>query len=164
MRKIPYFAQMTDEQLRHIPLPPGIKDWGEIQGLNQQLDSLQWLFLPPETGPAATPQATPSLLWNPEVADLAPIPFPSAVFSIGPDEIASGQVIMVDQLFTITHHPGEREAEVSYQPIATDPVPVARHFRVEWNEDILMLLKAILVIWHEQMPADGQASPTATVK
>jgi hypothetical protein len=157
MRRIPYFAQMSDEQLRKMPLPPGLKDWGEVQGLNQQLDGLQWLSLPPETGPATTPAPAPSM-WDPGIQGFEPIPVPSPIFSTGPDGARISQVIMAERLFTITHRSGEEDAEVEHQPVATDVEAPTERFRVAWDEDVWVLLQRVIETWQAQQPA----SPTLT--
>jgi hypothetical protein len=52
MRSIPYFSTMSDEELREQRIPPGMHSWGEVTVMGKRLDGLNWLFLPPETGPA----------------------------------------------------------------------------------------------------------------
>ena len=46
LRALPFFAGMTDEQLRAQPLPPGFKSWQEFLAAHEQLN-------------APTPKATP---------------------------------------------------------------------------------------------------------
>lgn len=147
MRRIPYFAKMSDEQLRKMPLPPGLKDWGEVQGLNQQLDGLQWLFLPPETGPATA--AVPSL-WDPGVEGFAPVPVPSPIFSTTPEGQRVGQVVIAERLFTITHRPEEPDAEVEHQSVATDIAITVERFRVRWDDDVWVLLQRVIETWQAQ--------------
>lgn len=48
LRAVPYFAPMTDEQLRRQPLPPGFKNWQEFLKTNDAMNSgLNWVLVAP---------------------------------------------------------------------------------------------------------------------
>lgn len=51
LRKYPQFAGMTDDEIRRMPLPPGMKDWKEVLAMTGKLDDLDWTQPPPETSP-----------------------------------------------------------------------------------------------------------------
>ncbi len=57
LRKHPQFAGMTDEQIRNMPLPPGMKDWKQVLAMTGKLDELDWTQAPPDT---VTKEATGS--------------------------------------------------------------------------------------------------------
>ncbi|HEY9854932.1 MAG TPA: hypothetical protein V6D05_04280 [Stenomitos sp.] len=50
LRKNPQFAGMTDEQIRNMPLPAGMKDWKQVLAMTGKLDNLDWTQPPPDTG------------------------------------------------------------------------------------------------------------------
>lgn len=45
----PSFAKMTDEQIRKLPLPPGMKSWSDVLAMTSNLDKLDWTHAPPDT-------------------------------------------------------------------------------------------------------------------
>lgn len=51
LRENPYFAPMTDEQLRQHPLPPGVRSWQEFLAMQDQLAAT------PAPKPSARPKA-----------------------------------------------------------------------------------------------------------
>lgn len=53
LRKYKEYAGLTDEQLRKMPLPPGMKDWKSVLAMTQELDKLDWTQPPPDTGDKA---------------------------------------------------------------------------------------------------------------
>lgn len=50
LRRNKQFANLTDEQIRKMPLPPGMKDWKDVLAMTQSLDKLDWTQAPPDTG------------------------------------------------------------------------------------------------------------------
>jgi hypothetical protein len=53
LRKYKEYAGLTDEQIRKMPLPPGMKDWKSVLAMTQELDKLDWTQPPPDTGDKA---------------------------------------------------------------------------------------------------------------
>lgn len=45
----PSFAKMTDDQIRKLPLPPGMKSWADVLAMTGNLDKLDWTHAPPDT-------------------------------------------------------------------------------------------------------------------
>jgi|GEM_PF-3560075 hypothetical protein len=60
LRKFDQFKGMTDEQIRKMPLPPGMKSWQEVLAMNGSLDKLDWTAKPPDTGQEGSGSATAS--------------------------------------------------------------------------------------------------------
>lgn len=50
LRKYKEYTGMTDEQIRKLPLPPGMKSWGEVLAMTRNLDRLNWSSMPPDLG------------------------------------------------------------------------------------------------------------------
>lgn len=50
LRRNKQFANLTDEAIRKMPLPPGMKDWKDVLAMTQSLDKLDWTQAPPDTG------------------------------------------------------------------------------------------------------------------
>lgn len=50
LRQHPQFAGMTDDEIRNMPLPPGMKDWKQVLAMTGKLDELDWTQAPPDTG------------------------------------------------------------------------------------------------------------------
>lgn len=50
LRKYKEYTGMTDEQIRNMPLPPGMKSWGDVLAMTQSLDRLNWSSMPPQLG------------------------------------------------------------------------------------------------------------------
>ncbi|HEY9898734.1 MAG TPA: hypothetical protein V6D00_06090 [Pantanalinema sp.] len=50
LRKYKEYAGLTDEQIRKMPLPPGMKDWKSVLAMTKELDKLDWTQPPPDTG------------------------------------------------------------------------------------------------------------------
>lgn len=59
LRALPYFAGMTDEQLRAMPLPPGFKNWHEFLAANEQLEAAE--RAKPSPKPTVRPEDDPSV-------------------------------------------------------------------------------------------------------
>lgn len=53
LRKYKEYAGLTDEQIRKMPLPPGMKDWKSVLAMTKELDKLDWTQPPPDTGDKA---------------------------------------------------------------------------------------------------------------
>ncbi|MEB3197618.1 MAG: hypothetical protein VKP62_10490 [Candidatus Sericytochromatia bacterium] len=172
MRRIPYFAKMTDAQLRQFPMPPGLKDWGEVERIGKQLDGLQWLFLPPETGIAASPDAHASTaLWAPDVPGVSPLPWPSPQVSTDPDGQELWAFQVQDVRFTVLHAKAAVDVEVRPERAATetlaDPaasptfVPAGEAFQVPWQSDLRAQMQGILGAWflRQQAPSPSPPAP-----
>ena len=50
LRRYKQFANLTDAQIRKMPLPPGMKNWQDVLAMTQSLDKLDWTQAPPDTG------------------------------------------------------------------------------------------------------------------
>ncbi|MBO9541881.1 hypothetical protein J7643_14935 [bacterium] len=50
LRQYKEYAGLTDEQIRKMPLPPGMKDWKSVLAMTKELDKLDWTQPPPDTG------------------------------------------------------------------------------------------------------------------
>ncbi|MFN3429166.1 MAG: hypothetical protein ACK46X_04345 [Candidatus Sericytochromatia bacterium] len=59
LRALPYFAGMTDEQLRAMPLPPGFKNWQEFLAANEQLEAAE--RAKPSPKPTVRPEDNPAI-------------------------------------------------------------------------------------------------------
>jgi hypothetical protein len=138
MRRIPYFATMTDAQLRQQRLPPGLKDWGEVAGVTQQLDDIRWLFLPPETGVAGSPApdaiATDHLIvrWL-TASDALPVPSPSVGTDAEGLETTTWQ--SEEGSIQLARRPGTATAVVRLRPDPLGREPEERRLEVAWDPD-----------------------------
>lgn len=86
LKKSPTFKNWSDERLKAIPLPPGMKSWKEVEKMSSTLDAMNWSFTPPDLGntpnnpssePSIEPTSSPSV--EPSVS-------PSSEPSISPSE------------------------------------------------------------------------------
>lgn len=116
MRQIPYFAKMSDAELLKQPLPPGMKDWGEVIEMGKKLDGLNWLFMPPDTNPA--PSAAPGAS-APGAAVWTTLP-------PGDGETARYQLERDGKRFLIRKRAGDAELDVTVYalPPGASPPPV----------------------------------------
>lgn len=90
LKKSPTFKTWSDERLKAIPLPPGMKSWKEVEKMSGTLDSMNWSFTPPNLGntpndPSSEPSTEPSL--EPSSSpSVEPSVSPSSEPSISPSE------------------------------------------------------------------------------
>jgi hypothetical protein len=176
MRKIPYFSKMTDEQLRKQPLPPGIKDWGEVTEMGKRLDGLEWLFIPPETGergqrspePSARPTAAATAPPSPRPAPTteasgppgaSPSPLPSPTI----EKTEGGVNVMAFQVettvFTVTWGDTDERAVVVFKPEDAPEEDPGRTFEVPIDRDQAAFLRAVLDAWQEALKASPSPGP-----
>jgi len=51
LRKNPYFKDWSDDRIKKLELPPGMKDWDEVEKLTNYLDNqYNWIYTPPNLG------------------------------------------------------------------------------------------------------------------
>lgn len=51
LRKNPYFKNWSDDRIKKLELPPGMKDWSEVEKMTQYLDTqYNWTYTPPNLG------------------------------------------------------------------------------------------------------------------
>lgn len=163
MRQIPYFKDMTDEELRKQKLPPGMTDWSEVIEMGKELDGLNWLFLPPETNkpPAeGEPQTAP-------VPQARPTPYEE----VDPDGMHTLVFQQDDQIFTARWQEGDENVVVTYEdapPPGASPSPSpspeatpdpARTFEVPYVEDRETLIADILTGYIESLFNAPSPSP-----
>ncbi|MFN4150690.1 MAG: hypothetical protein ACK4IX_07080 [Candidatus Sericytochromatia bacterium] len=90
LKKSPTFKNWSDERLKAIPLPPGMKSWKEVEKMSGTLDAMNWGFTPPNLGntpnnPSSEPSTEPSI--EPSASpSVEPISTPSSEPSISPSE------------------------------------------------------------------------------
>lgn len=90
LKKSPTFKNWSDERLKAIPLPPGMKSWKEVEKMSGTLDAMNWGFTPPDLGngankPTSEPSTEPSL--EPSASpSVDPTNSPSSEPSISPSE------------------------------------------------------------------------------
>lgn len=133
MRKIPYFAKMSDAELRKQKLPPGMTSWDEVIEMGEKLDGLDWLFLPPETGKAPASGAP-----QPNIPTASPVPsaMPSPVESVDPEGNHSLTFALEDKTtFLVTWKDGDEKATVVYKPENAKPDEPERTFQVPYSAD-----------------------------
>lgn len=164
MRKIPYFSKMTEEQLRKQPLPPGFKDWGQVNEMGKQLDGLQWLFLPPETGTPGAPSPAPSPTQaTPAPASPAPTGSPSPLPSPLVEKTEAGVNVMrfqVEQtVFTVTWGDDAEHAVVEFKPEDQPADQPGRIFEVPLDQDQQKFLQAVLDGWAKALEESPPPSP-----
>lgn len=178
MRRIPYFAKMSEEQLRKQPIPPGFKDWGQVEEMGKKLDGLQWLFLPPETGeqpvPSTAPGGTPTAAPTAQPATPRPTagtttPAPGASGSPSPlpspliEKTDGGLNVMRFQVettvFTVTWGETAEKAVVEFKPEDAAEDQPGRTFEVEVDPDLKVFLPEILRVWQEEIEKSPPPSP-----
>jgi hypothetical protein len=159
MRRIPYFAGMTDAQLRQQRLPPGMKAWGEVAGVTQQLDGLNWMMLPPETGPQGAPApdgaATDSLILRWLTASEA-LPVPSPTVEAGPDGQESTTWRGEAAWIQVERRSGDERAIVRISPDPLGGEAPVRQLEVVWDPDPLTFRTRVV----DALRALASPSPT----
>ena len=184
MRKIPYFSKMSEEQLRKQPIPPGFKDWGQVEEMGRKLDGLQWLFLPPETGEQPAASAPPATA-APSAAPATPRPAtprpgtPAPGASGSPSPLPSPEIEKTDggvnvmrfqvettpkaTAFTVTwgdeQPDGEAKAVVEFKPVDAPEDQPGRTFEVKVDKDQQKFLQEILAGWAKALEESPPPTP-----
>ncbi|MEB3328633.1 MAG: hypothetical protein VKQ33_05315 [Candidatus Sericytochromatia bacterium] len=159
MRRIPYFATMTDAQLRQQRLPPGLKDWGEVAGVTRELDGLNWRLLPPETGADSSPgpdaAATDALLlaWL-SASDTVLVPSPTV--EVDPEGHETSTWRSDTAWIQVEHQAGNKAARVRLSPDPLGTEPAGRELEVPWDPDPLVLRRRVV----EALRSLASPSPT----
>lgn len=158
MRQIPYFKHMTDAQLRHQKLPPGMKNWSDVITMNKKLNGLNWVWIAPPTG-QETPQPTATASTT---AVPSALPSPLETVENGHHTLSfSAQ----GTEFVATWQEGDKQVQVSAGvPVASttvSPAPSpAASFAVPYTAQRDQLMQAILGAYLQQLfGATGTASP-----
>jgi hypothetical protein len=152
MRKVfDYYKDMTDEQLRKQPLPPGVKNWDDVVGIATALNMLP-NFIPPPTNVTPGPEATPA-------PNGSPSPRPSPLDFEEPDGVHALAFKVNEDVLTIRHKDGEAKAHVTYKPSSAKPEEPGKTFDVDWVDDRDQLMDAVLRAYVEELAKKG-ASPS----
>lgn len=152
MRKVfDYYKDMTDEQLRKQPLPPGVKNWDDVVGIANALNMLP-SFVPPPTNVTPGPDATPAPAGSP-----SPLPSPLAYEEA--DGVHAWALKVNDDVITIRHKDGDAKAHVTFKASTAKPEEPGTTFDLDWTEDLDQLVKATLQAYVEELAKKG-ASPS----
>ncbi|MDB5097636.1 MAG: hypothetical protein JWM80_2057 [Cyanobacteria bacterium RYN_339] len=158
MRKVfDYYKDMTDDQLRKQPLPPGVKSWDDMPGIAMALNLLP-NFVPPPTNVTPAPDATPGASATPS-ASATPGARPSPLEFDEPDDVHAMLMGVKENMLTIRHKDGEAKARVTYKAIAAKPEEPGKSFEVDWTDDRDQLVDAVLKAYVEELAKNG-ASPS----
>lgn len=92
LKKNPNFKNWSDERLKSIPLPPGMKSWKEVDKMTNTLDSMNWGWTPPELGNTGKDsENNPSSEPTPDTS-ITPTPEPTLSSGISPTPTPEGSI------------------------------------------------------------------------
>lgn len=142
MRRFKYFEDMSDEELRRQPLPPGVSNWEELPKVVGKLNGINWLFLPRQTanrmdGTGSGPNLVPTQPEGMASGASAQPELPATMAEIEPgkpyEELSpEGQHLMVvreGQVFLFASwKTGEADMRVRYRPEGSKPEDPERAF------------------------------------
>ncbi len=111
LRRYPDFQAMTDEQIRALELPPGLKNWDEFAKLAKDIGLFQGAAPPPPTtagqgAPDGVPNSDPIWSWRDE------------------EGVQIGMVVWWGGKATISWKPGDDVASGLIVPAIPEPSPV----------------------------------------
>lgn len=159
MRSIPYFARMSDDELRQQRIPPGMRSWQEVVLMGKRLDALNWLFLPPETVRRSDVSPAPA---SPLPSNLIPENWPSPIASRDPDGSETVRFAVTEGWLVARWQAGASVVTVSLEIANADTPRVV--YEVPLGEDVTQLAEAIargyLQAITSPAPTPIQASPT----
>lgn len=123
LRRSKEFAGMTDEQIRKMPLPPGMKSWQDVLAMTGNLDKLDWTTMPPDTVDKTAASGSAGLFgWAPVIWGLDK----QAIGGTG-RQLTNGRWQFVyqfqDMMYVAEWPDGAVAATVAYYPAGSRPDP-----------------------------------------
>ncbi len=139
LRKQPYFKNWSEERLKKLKLPPGMKSWNEAVKLTEYFDKeYNWTFTPPQLGapspnPDSTPESNPyeSISPTPETS-VTPSPVPWKEYKEVPEARNYEIRFYKDKTgFIATFKEEEKIIEISYFPFELEKEKTSAEIPVE---------------------------------